>query len=58
MTTIAQKVIQRSSLYHLICTSSHINHSRIARKDACGGIFVMVLLVGLLNFMRVLFVAN
>jgi hypothetical protein len=51
VTRIASK-INRSRLYHLLNTINPVNHKRIARLDAYGGLIVTGLLLVLLNLLR------
>ena len=55
MSTVTAKV-NRSEFYHTIATIRPVNGARVAKLDVWGSVIVAVLLVGILNFMRLVLV--
>lgn len=54
--SIVTAKVNRSNFYHTIATTKPTNDARIAKLDVWGSVIVAVLLVGVLNFMRLVLV--
>ena len=54
--SIAPAKVNRSEFYHTIATVRRVNDARVVRLDVWGSVIVAVLLVGILNFMRLVLV--
>ena len=48
--------VNRSELYHTIATVRPVNNARIIQLDVWGSVIVPLLLVGIVNFMRLVLV--